>query len=688
MISESLRQTYHKKRFFSRLQAYFCMVSTLQKYIFRGYTEIVKNKEAKKGIMAIEDYQKAQKAGVKEYDNCVSHGQHPYLANLDDMTAQVDVEARIKLGLVDIPVDQIVGTYQEARSNAFARNFMPLLDKDSEFAHKWAHLYDSLEEEGLRDPIVAYEFLGKYYVQEGNKRVSVSRYMGAVTIEGTITRIIPKRNDSPEIQIYYEYLDFYEKSQLNYLPFSKPGSYALLRKALSDDPDVVWDDDMRMDFRSAYACFKKEYLANGGAKLSISTADAFLIYLTVFGYAHAKESLAADFRSDIAKLWEDFQIYSRNHASSISLHPIEDPKKHMLSFLTPSKSYKAAWIYSKNPETSGWTYSHELGREYVSGLFDKQCPTEAFYDVDPANAEETLKEIIAKGYNIIFATSPQFLTVCAKVALDNPGVKVLNCSLNTSYRHVRSYYLRTYEAKFVIGAMAGALTKNNKIGYLADYPIYGSAASINAFTMGALLTNPDAEVYLEWSTLKDHDPMEAFAKEDITIISSRDMHPTNRVSREYGLYQMDVSSPVNIAVPIWHWGKLYEELIRSILNGNWKDEEEDAGMHSLSYWWGMSAGAIDVIHSEKLPTGTIRLAEILRGAIASGLYNPFCGELRFLDDTTLGCGQGLAPEEIMKMNKLICHVHGFLPGIEDLREEFRPLLTQQGLFRPETETQK
>ena len=146
--------------------------------------------------MNIEEYNKAKKAGEKEYDYCVSKGIHPYLVCLDDMLSRVEVESRVKLGLTDIPMEKIVGTYNEGRSNAFARNFMPLLDKDSEFAMKWANLYESMEAEGLREPIIAYEFLDQYYVQEGNKRVSVSRCMGAVTIEGYVTRIIPKKNDT------------------------------------------------------------------------------------------------------------------------------------------------------------------------------------------------------------------------------------------------------------------------------------------------------------------------------------------------------------------------------------------------------------------------------------------------------------------------------------------------------------
>lgn len=67
-----------------------------------------------------------------------------------------------------------------------------------------------------------------------------------------------------------------------------------------------------------------------------------------------------------------------------------------------------------------------------------------------------------------------------KVAVDHPDVKILNCSLNTSHKYIRTYYARMYEAKFLSGMIAGALAENDRIAYIADYPIYGMIANINA----------------------------------------------------------------------------------------------------------------------------------------------------------------------------------------------------------------
>ena len=59
-----------------------------------------------------------------------------------------------------------------------------------------AHLGD----EGIRDPIRCYEYMGRFYVQEGNKRVSVLKSYGAPTIPGYVIRVVPAWSDDPAIR--------------------------------------------------------------------------------------------------------------------------------------------------------------------------------------------------------------------------------------------------------------------------------------------------------------------------------------------------------------------------------------------------------------------------------------------------------------------------------------------------------
>ena len=221
--------------------------------------------------MAIEDYKKALKMGRKEYQSNLSQGIYPYLQVLEEITSNVDVESEITIGDVQVPMDKIVGTNGRSRGTAFARNYMPLLDEDTEFARKWASLCDIHIEEGIRDPIKCYEFMNRFYVVEGNKRVSVLKYFDAVSIAAHVTRIVPRRSDTLESKIYFEFLDFYRITGINYVWFTKEGNFQKLLDILQKTKKSDWDQEFSRDFRSAYYRFRKAYAARGGRKLSIST---------------------------------------------------------------------------------------------------------------------------------------------------------------------------------------------------------------------------------------------------------------------------------------------------------------------------------------------------------------------------------------------------------------------------------
>ena len=230
------------------------------------------------------EYDKAYKLGQKEYNAQVSKGQYPYLPVLDDILSNIEIETRTNLGLVDIPLDLIVGTSTQGRTTAFARNFMPLLKPSTEFAYKWSGLIDSIIEDGQRDPIIAFEFMNRYYVVEGNKRVSVNKFLDGVSLYGNVTRIVPKMTDDKEVRIYYEYIDFYEITKINYVWVTKENNFLKLLKLTGSEPGVVWTDEDRATFRSRYLTFSKEFSKAGGDKLDITPADAMVAYMTFYDY--------------------------------------------------------------------------------------------------------------------------------------------------------------------------------------------------------------------------------------------------------------------------------------------------------------------------------------------------------------------------------------------------------------------
>ena len=624
------------------------------------------------------NYEKAYKLGKKEYQQRISHGEKPTLMVLDDILPPKGSYSEVYLGMQQIPVEQIVGTKTNGRSNAFASNFMPILEKNTEFAGKWISLSESHEEEGIREPVKAYEYMNQFYVEEGNKRVSVMKYFDALYIPGTVTRLVPQRTDKLENKIYYEFLDFYEKTQINYLHFSKEGSYEKLQELIGKDPEKVWTEEERQDFSSIYYRFRKEFKCKS-EKLSITTGDAFLVFIELHGYKKVCNMYTEELRKTIANTWEEFNLLDEEDDIELKLDPTE--KKPLLSKINPfnKPKLKIAFLYEKTPDSSDWTYGHELGRIYLEQVFPDEVETIHFENVTQDNVEFFIGEAISEECNVIITTTPSFTQASVKAAIDNPKIRFLNCSVNTSHRYIRTYYVRMHEVKFLMGAIAGAMADNDKITYIADYPIYGTIANINAFALGAKMVNPRAKVYLDWRCKKNNDTMENIKKLQPSCVSARDMLMPNEETRYFGIYYMDGEKLRNLAMPLLHWGKFYEQLVRAIIDGSW-EYDDDTLIKAINYWWGMSAGVIDVVCSRNLPIGTERLIELLKTTIMNGEFNPFTGVLYSQDGVVQPDeGKSLSPEEIVNMDWLAENVIGEIPSMDELLESAIPVVMQQGI---------
>ena len=627
------------------------------------------------------EYGKAYKKGKKDYQLRMMKGECPTLPVLDEMLPAKGTYKEVPLGIVKIPLDSLVGTKTNARSNAFASNFMPILSEKSEFAEKWANLYKSQVSEGIREPIKAYEYMNQFYVEEGNKRVSVMKYVGMDSIPGSVTRIIPNKTDELENKIYYEFLDFYELSKINYIWFSKEGNFSKLQKAVGKAEDEVWTDDDRMEFNSAYIRFKTEYKANNGELFHITVGDAFLAFIKLHGYQKICGLLNKELKDLILKSWEEFTLLDRNKEVDVKMDPNYEKESIFNKLKTiGSGKLKVAFVYAKTPTSSAWTYAHELGRLHLEQKFPDEVETIYYDNVTKDSIEEVLEKCVAEKCDIIFTTTPAFVHESVTAAIAHPNVRIVNCSLRTSHRYIRTYYSRMYEAKFLMGAIAGVMTENNRLAYIADYPIRGSIANINAFALGVKMVNPKAKVYLEWASKKDFNRIERLKELDVDIVSDKDMVVPEDAKRFYGLYRFVDERPIGLAMPVWQWGVFYEQMIRTIMEGTWKNDDNIIEKKAINYWWGMSAGVIDMICSRNLPIGTKRLVELIKTAISRGEFNPFYGKLYSQNGVVQeDANRELTPEEIILMDWLAENVVGSIPAENELVDHSLPVIKQQGI---------
>ncbi len=618
-------------------------------------------------------YKEAYKLAQKEYRACVSKGKNPCLPVLDDFVSTKNVSAGVDLGLVQIPAEFIVGTKSRSRVNAFAPNFMPILDEETEFADKWNRLCQAHISEGIRDPIKAYEYMNRFYVEEGNKRVSVLKFFDALTIVGHVIRVMPEINDEndEEVQIYNEFVEFYKYSKINFIEFSKKGSFSELLKLLDKGPTDEWTDDERNEFSGRYYYFKKAYLSNGGGKLQSTVGDAMLSYIKVYGYNELKSADTSEIKKNLSRMWEEVALQEEEAPIELKLDPPEEKKQSVLSrVLSPATPavLKVAFLYDGTPERSGWVHGHELGRIHVQNVFDDKIETKAFPNAMENDPLGVIEQAIDEGYTMIFTTSPRFSQASLRAAVEHPDIVIMNCSLNKSHRYIRTYYTRMYEAKFILGALAGSLTESGRIGYVCDYPIYGQIAGINAFAIGAQMINPRAKVYLEWSAIKGaKEAAQSLIEQGIKLISSQDTARFREDDRDsFGLSVIDGDDMQLIANPVWKWDVYYEEILRRVFNKTMQTEYERSNK-ALNYYWGLSAGVVDVEYADTLHHASKRLADFLKESIIRDICIPFLTPLHKQNGAVIGEDEKtLNPEQIINMDYLVENVIGTIPKYEEL----------------------
>lgn len=623
-----------------------------------------------------QEYEKVLKLGKQALHAEVSKGQTGHLTSLDGVLQSGNVLSEMPLGLIEIPLKKVVGTYTHSRSIAFAQNFMPIMPINSEFAAKWMNLYKIHVTEGIRDPIKVYEYYNLFYVIEGNKRVSVLKSVDALSIHANVIRLIPKKDTSSRTNnIYYEFTEFYKKTGINSIWFSEEGSFTELGKYLETyNPKLHVNEDKYKKFLGdIYRPFREIYYSLDGDKKDITTGDAFLHYIKIYGLPKKIDTSDKD---TIESFMTELDVFDRNTKQQVKTDPIETPRKSVFTSLgdlmIPRKRLKIAFVYPNTPNKSGWVNAHELGRLHINNVFGDQILTDKIENVpEDERAYDTLKELAQDKYDIIFTTSPTYTAAALKTALEFPGVKFFNCAGTHSYNNLTLFFGRIHEPWYLLGMIAGAMTETDKIGYLAPLPISEVVSAVNAFALGARAVNPRVVVKPAWTFKWQNeggveDAIRELKEAGADVIGNESMPMPGSSSREYGVYKDDI----HYAMAMWDWGVFYEKVIQNILSGTWKivADSTSPNQKPINFWLGMDTGIVDIIMSNRNVTTPVKqLVGSIRQSIIRNEFNIFEGPIYDQNDVLrVKPNEKASYEQIITMDWFVEGIESKMPNIKDL----------------------
>ncbi len=351
----------------------------------------------------------------------------------------------------------------------------------------------------------------------------------------------------------------------------------------------------------------------------------------------------------------------------------------MVSVLGPGRVaaadvLKIGFVYVGPVNDDGWTTAHDDGRKALVAALGSKIETSYVESVpeNAADAERVIRDFAQKGYKLIFTTSFGFMDPTITVAADFPDTTFVHISGYKSASNVGTGMGKIEEPRYVTGMIAGKMTKTNKLGYVAAFPIPEVIRGINAFTLGVRSVNPAATVKVVWTNTWLNPQIERTAAESLLDagIDVTAQHQDSSATLEadeargtlgvgYDSANMSAKAPkATLTSPIFIWGPFYIATANAVLGGTWK----------TSAWWGSwKDGAVDIA-----PIGDMVPADVKAAAMAtaekfkagtSTIYTVFTGPLK--DNTGTGkiaAGVAMTDDEILNFAWFVEGVDGTIPA--------------------------
>ena len=337
--------------------------------------------------------------------------------------------------------------------------------------------------------------------------------------------------------------------------------------------------------------------------------------------------------------------------------------------LAQAAKLKVGFVYIAPIDIIGWTYQHELGRQAVAEHFGDQVET-VFVDkvAGGADAERVIQELVSSGCGMIFSTATQLMNPTIKVAQRSPEVKFEQAIGHKMADNISIYDSRFYEGRYILGIIAGKMTKTNTLGFIAAFPVPEVIQGINAMYLGAKSVNPDVKLKVVWINSFFDPPKEAEAAtallgQGVDVMSQITDSPAPvQIAEAEGIYSFGQSSDMGQYGPeflltslIDNWAPYYIQRVQAVLDGTWQ---------SQSVWNGIKDGAVVLTEfSSKVPEDVKKLALDSQDAIAKGTFHPFTGPINKQDGSAWLAEGEIATDDVLQS------MHFYVEGMEGVIPE-------------------
>jgi basic membrane protein A len=300
---------------------------------------------------------------------------------------------------------------------------------------------------------------------------------------------------------------------------------------------------------------------------------------------------------------------------------------------------KVAFVYVGPIGDAGWTKRHDDGRKELEAALGDKVETTYLESVpEGAESEAVFDRLAREGNKIIFGTSFGYMDQMLAVAEKYPDVVFMHATGFKVADNMGTYFGAAEEARYLSGMAAGAMTKSNKLGYVAAFPIPEVIRGINAFTLGAQRVNPDVTVDVVWTSTWFDPTIEKEGAQSLlnggadVIAQHQDTPSAGEAAQAAGArwvgYNDDMSRfapEAWLTAPVWDWGPFYIKTVEDVIAGTWKSEQ---------FYGNMAEGMVTLSPvSDSVPQEVRDEIDTVQAQIVSGEFAPFTGPINKQDGT-------------------------------------------------------
>lgn len=330
---------------------------------------------------------------------------------------------------------------------------------------------------------------------------------------------------------------------------------------------------------------------------------------------------------------------------------------------------KIAFIYASTIKDGGWNEAMDAARKKVEADLGLTIATSESIPEEATAFRSAVDLYVKRGFNIIVGTSYGYSDPIAEAAKAYPDVAFLNASGTTNGANLESFYARTYEAWYLAGMAAGAVT-GGKVGMLGGFPVGVVNWDLNAFLRGARAMKPDAQmigIYTNswWDPVKEGQVAEAMLDQGADVIAT-DLSAASALNAaekrgKYAVgYQIDMAAyaPKGILTSVvFKWENHLIPTLKNIIAGTWKPEEYGAFV-------GLATKTVDLTaFSAKIPPEALAKIEAARKAIEAGTLTPFDGPVTKQDGSVaVPAGEKMSDEALWAMDYFVEGAIGTMPA--------------------------